>query len=61
VIQPIQHFVEHHPVWNWTLMVGTAIAAWIAPVAGFVTIGCALLHGYIAWQKYKQWRKDNAS
>lgn len=42
-------------------MVGTAIAAWIAPVAGFVTIGCALLHGYIAWQKYKQWRKDNAS
>jgi hypothetical protein len=59
VIAAAQAFVEQHPGWNWAVIVGTAIASWIAPIAGLVTIACALMHAYISWQKYKHWKKTN--
>jgi hypothetical protein len=54
----IQQFVADNPGWSWLTMVGTAIIAWIAPIAGLVTIGLGCLQGYISWQKYKHWKRQ---
>jgi hypothetical protein len=61
MIRAFYTFVDQHPGWSWVGIVGTALASWIAPIAGLVTIALGLLKGYIEWQKYKEWRKDNAS
>jgi hypothetical protein len=58
MIQQAVAIVKENPGWNWAVMISTAAAAWLAPVAGIVTIGCGVLHAYIAWQKYKHWQKS---
>ena len=60
MIQALSNFAEQHPFWNWITLIGTAALAWIAPVAGAVTISLGCLQGYIAWQKYKHWKRDAA-
>lgn len=57
MIAALHQFIEAHPNWNWLTIIGTAALSWIAPIAGLVTIGCALLQAYISWQKYKDWKK----
>ena len=57
MIQQAQQFVADHQGWTWTTLVSTALMSWIAPIAGLVTIGLGCLQGYIAWQKYKHWKR----
>jgi hypothetical protein len=57
MIQQAVAIVEENPGWNWAVMISTAAAAWLAPVAGIVTIFCGLLHAYIAWKKYQHWKR----
>lgn len=55
----VQQAVEAVPTWgNWTIMVASAITAWLAPVAALVTIVWGCLQAYIAWQKYKHWKRS---
>jgi hypothetical protein len=56
-LQTAQAIVEQHQGWTWATIVSTALASWIAPIAGIVTIGLGLLQGYIAWKKYRHWQK----
>ena len=58
MIQGLHTLAEQHPVINWGIIVGTAIASWLAPIAALVTIGLGCLQGYIAWQKYKDWKRN---
>lgn len=60
-LQQAQHFVEQHQAWAWLTTLGTAALAWIAPIAGVVTIGLGCLQGYVMWQKYKAWKEDRAN
>lgn len=57
MIQAAQQFVEQHQGWTWLTMIGTALAAWIAPIAGAVTIGLGVLQGYIMWKKFRHWQR----
>ena len=56
----LQQLADSTPTWlNWLTIAGSAALAWIQPIAGIVAILWGCLQGYIAWQKYKRWKKDN--
>jgi hypothetical protein len=51
VIQQLHTFAEQHPWWNWAILVGSAAAAWLAPIAALVTIALGCLQIYLAVEK----------
>ena len=49
--QAVQRTVEAHPAANWLVILGSAVAAWIQPVAGVVAIVWGGLQIYLAVEK----------
>lgn len=55
--QAVQRTVESHPAANWFVIGGSALAAWIQPIAGVVAIVWGGLQIYLAIEK-RWFRKD---
>lgn len=52
MLEQTQHIADNTPGWaNWSIMVGSLIAAWLAPLASFVAIiwGCVQI-----WSWYEK-------
>lgn len=51
-------FTDSVPNWaNWVVIAGSWLVSFLQPLALFVTIAWCGLQAYIAWQKYKHWKK----
>ena len=58
ISQQIQHAADATPAWaNWSIIVGSAVAAWIQPIAGIVAIAWGLLQIY-GWVEKRWFAED---
>jgi hypothetical protein len=54
----VQQAIETTPTWaNWLMIAGTALLAWIQPIAGIVAIvwGCIQIYSWVRseWRSYQ--------
>ena len=55
-LSPVQAIADSTPSWaNWLIMIGSVIAAWLAPLASFVAIiwGALQIYSWYEKRKYK--------
>lgn len=57
LIETAQTVHDEYPLLNWLTIIGSAALAWLQPLAALVAIGWGCLQAYIAWQKYRHWKK----
>lgn len=58
-MQQVQHAVDATPTWaNWSIIVGSAAASWLAPIASLVAIVWGGLQIYLAIERRWFPRKD---
>lgn len=57
-IQHVQQVVEQHPSLNWIMIVGSAVASWLAPIASLVAIIWGCLQIYSWFEKRRNKRKE---
>jgi hypothetical protein len=54
MLQQVQEVSDATPAWaNWAIMIGSVIAAWLAPLASFVAILWGALQIYTWYEKRK--------
>lgn len=56
LVEQVQSLADQHPVLNWAAIIGSAAAAWLAPIASLVAIVLGCLQIY-SWFEKRRKRK----